>query len=227
MSGDFFDEDLTRPGATSREKDPAAEAGAERGDPEGGRLTRHREDTSHRVAGAMRDLEMLRRKQEALAKEKDQIEDLARKQEAYERGKREMVDALAASTVSVEKEEVQAVRLAELLGTTRASFADALAELKAINEDTWPDATFEEELNRALAVVENARALYKKSVARIEAAGASRAAAPEALTSSGSDGGERRRGFGYWLMVGVAVSLPGAVLAVALFVAWLFLSGLI
>jgi hypothetical protein len=170
---------------------------------------------------------LLRRKQELLEKEKDNLESLARKQEEYERGKKEIMEALAESIVSVEKDEVQATRMAELLGETRSRFQDALVELSGIDENKWAEAGFVVELNRALALVRNTQAVYRKAIARIEAAGwhklaAHAAAGHQALLQA--DG--HRTGFGYWFKVGLAVTLPAIVAGVVLFVAWLFLTGM-
>jgi hypothetical protein len=118
----------------------------------------------------------------------------------------------------------------QLLAQIRSRFKDSLAELRTIREETWPDDTFQDELNKALVLVEEARADYKSGLAKIEASSWHRdlaerkSAAPlERIVSEPRS----ERGFGYWLKVGIAVSLPLILTLALLFVINLLLMGLI
>ena len=86
------------------------------------RMAKHKQDMDEQVVTAMQELERLRARQENLEKEKRELEEIRRKQEEYERGKREMVERFNQSLLTLEKDELQATRLAELLGATRARF---------------------------------------------------------------------------------------------------------
>ncbi|MBM4142984.1 MAG: hypothetical protein FJ225_05240 [Lentisphaerae bacterium] len=226
MTSDFFDDDLLQSDGAARAA--AGTRAAPRPGPDAEGLARHQKATSGQMAATVQEMEILRRRQDLLEKEKHELESLTRKQEEYESGKKTVIEALGSGIVGIEKDEVQATRMAELLGETRARFADALAELRAVNEDKWSDEEFARELDRALALVRNAQAMYRKAMARIEAAGWHRVSAPagsaEEVVRFGSEG---RKSFGYWLKVGLAVSLPGIVMALALFVAWLLASGVV
>jgi len=228
MATDFFDDDLLRPDA-----DAAAAQGAqaqpvagEMEPAEAHRLARHQDDVTRHVAGTVRDIEELRRKQDALEKEKNQLENLARTQEDYEQGKRSVIDALTTSIVGIEKDEVQATRMAELLGETRARFSDLLAEIRGIDEDNWSEEDFTGELNRALALVRNAQGSYRKGLARIEAAGWHKISAAAAVQEQAPYVPGPKRGFWYWVKVGIAVSLVPVIVAIVLFVAWVILTGI-
>ena len=222
MGTDFFDDDLLQPNLKpqgipeQRENSPArssSEASA-------GKLAQQKEELSGQVAAAVKEIEQLRMKQEDLEKEKSKLQELGRKQEEYERGKRDAIEKIDRGIIIVEKEEVEATRMVELLSETRAKFKNMLADLRNINEDTWSDENFADELNRASAMVENARMDYKKALARIDASSWHKDAArgqSELLdgVAGGVGGGH---GFGYWMKIGLALTLPLIALVILLFV---------
>ncbi len=176
------------------------------------RMAKHKQDVDEQVVTAMQELERLRARQENLEKEKRELEEVRRKQEEYERGKREMIERLNQSLLTLEKDELQASRLAELLGATRNRFKTLLADVQGLSDETWPEEQFRDELNKALTVVEDARMEYNKSMARIDTlGGASKpGAAPHqpVIFEESRFGGEAEKSFGHWLKVGFAVSLP-------------------
>jgi len=209
MGTDFFDEDLIQDGS-ARSTDGSHSAGT---------LARHREEVSTSVSDAASQIDRLRHRQEELEKEKSTLERLSQQQDEYETEKRDLIQKLSRSIVLGEKEESQATRVAALFSETRARFRDALSELQSISEDDWDDNDFESELTQALAVVESARGVYEKALARIEASGWQQGAGRPSL--GGLRDADRakpvRAGFGYWLKVGIAVSLPLIIVLILLF----------
>lgn len=184
------------------------------------RMAKHKQDLDDQVAQAMQELELLRTRQESLEQEKRGLEELRRKQGEYERGKREMVERFSQSLVSLEKDQTHAERVAELLGATRKRFRTMLEELQRINEEAWPEDQIRDELGKALAVLEDARMEYNKAVSKIDAvSGVGKKGAAEhqpAIFEEGRPAREEDRTFGYWLKVGLAVSLPLVVVLVVL-----------
>jgi len=239
MSRDFFDDDLLESGEqTPASKDeavveadvaePSVVSEEEYGSPESAdRLARHKEELSGQVAGAVSEIELLRRRQDALEKERAELEDLARRQEAYQRGKRDIIEKLDRSIVLLEKEELQAKQMIQLLGQIRGRFKESLAEVRQIKEETWPDASFQDELNKALVLVEEARSDYESGLAKIEASswhrdlGGRKFAAPLQQIESRPRAEKR---FGYWLKVGLAVSIPLMLMLGVLFAAVLIMA---
>lgn len=226
MGTDFFDDDLANDesrGGAEPERKPAPEKSAEAA----GRLVRNREELAAKVSDSAGKLDQLRRRQEELEREKAGLESESRKQEEYERGKRDIIEKLDRSIILVEKEEVQAAQMAEILSTTRQRFRETLSELRGINEDQWPAESVPEELNKALALVEDAREVFKKGMAKIEAsrwqdAGARKA---EALTYDSETGDlGSKLGFGLLLKIGLATTLPIVIVLVGLFVLYLVMS---
>ena len=230
MGTDFFDDDLLKtdsPGPDMIERTegvptrPISEASLTR-------MMKQKEEVIQQVASASQELEQLRMRQETLEKEKADLQELTRRQEDYEKGKGEIVEKLVQSIVMLEKEEIQATRMMELLSMMRSRFKDTLAELKAIDEEKWADDAFAMELNKAVVVVEDARATYRKALAKIDAARWQKPAAdgsPENLMDDAMAGPRTERSFGYWFKMGWAVSLPIMVLIVILFLIHAYLQG--
>jgi hypothetical protein len=222
MSTDFFDDDLLQPDIKTKEKSEpkdvstarAADAGAT-----AARMAKQKDELSTHVAAAVQEIEHLRMKQEELEREKNKLQELSRKQEEYERGKRDIMEGLDRGMITVEKEEVEAMRMVELLSETRNKFKTMLSELRNLNEDSWGDDKFPEELNKALVMVENARMDFKKALARIDASSWHKAVAKEQTNALEDLAGGRANGgsFGYWLKVGLAITLPLIVVLALIF----------
>jgi chromosome segregation ATPase len=175
------------------------------------RMAKHKQDVDENVVQAAQELERLRKRQETLEREKRDLEEIRRKQEEYERGKRDVIERLGQSLVTMEKDELQAERMAELLNATRKQFKEMLAEVEKLNEALWPEERFGEELTKALALVEDTRMEYNKSLSKIEAAGGTEVRIASSVSAMGEPprlNYDEERPFGYWLKVGMAVSLP-------------------
>lgn len=175
------------------------------------RMAKHKQDVDENVVQAAQELERLRKRQETLEREKRELEEIRRKQEEYERGKRDVIERLGQSLITMEKDELQAERMAELLNATRKQFKEMLAEVEKLNEALCPEERFGEELTKALALVEDTRMEYNKSLSKIEAAGGTEVRIASSVSAMGEPprlNYDEERPFGYWLKVGMAVSLP-------------------
>lgn len=174
------------------------------------RMARLKKEMTEKSAQATQDLERLRRRQEEIEREKRDVEELRHKMEEYERGRRDLIERFSQSLVTLEKEEVQAQKLSEMLASIRKRFKMMLLELQQIREECWPEDTYRDELTRALSILENARQEYNRSMARLEVVQGERGGAPlhpppayeEVPTPT------HEHPFGYWIKVGLAVSLP-------------------
>lgn len=184
------------------------------------RMAKHKHEVNDQVVNAMQELERLRNRQEDLEQEKRELEEVRRKQEEYERGKRELTERFSQSLVSLEREELQAERLSELLGATRKRFKSLLGEIEALNEESWPEEDFRDEVGKALVILDDARIEYNKAMSKIDAvSGSERRPSGEhapVIFEEGRVAHEPEKPFGYWLKVGLAASLPLIVVVVAL-----------
>jgi len=201
MSTDFFDNDLSRTTA------PGDEALTESSVT---RMTRQKEQLTNQVADTAEEIERLRMRQDELEHEKTSLEELNRKQDEYERSKKNIIENLSRNLVLMEKDEILANRMVELLSTSRARFKEILAEIRDIREELWGDSGFEEELDKALALIESARMEYSKAIAKVDAESWQKGDGQAQLATLDEAGRHSlvNKGFFFWLKVGIAVSLP-------------------
>lgn len=228
MATNFYDDDLLGTSTPSSRFSVAADEDSVNVVPisEMGlnRLAQQREEMTNQVAGAVQKIEHLRNRQSSLEREKRELEELSSQQAEYESGKKEMIGNLSRWILLLKKEHVQAVRMVELLGETFERFKESLGDLEKIDESQWADDDFQLQLNRALVKVDIARSTYTKAMARIEAASWHKQVTGQDQFDVGKEamrevrGGDR--GFFYWLMVGIAVTLPLVLTLIAIFVVW-------
>ena len=224
MGTDFFDEDLAqRRGAvksTSLGSGPDGMMNLKSDDPAARplsdlsltRMARHREELNTQKASAKLHIERLKQKQSEMEREEQMLSDLLEKQDQYERGKHEMLDRLSESMVSLQKLGDHAARQVEVYFTTRDRLAADLEELQKINDATWAEDSFRDELNKAVVQIDAIRSDFVKAQATIEAVGGPVKLFDEmshkATLREDDEFAPSSTGFGHWLKVGLAVSLP-------------------
>lgn len=204
---DFVDDDLVRHRAVSH-KTKGEPNTASAGDGEASRMARQKAQVEDSMAQAAQELERLRQRQENLEKERHALEDLRRRQAEYERGKREILERLNESLISLEKEELRAGKFVELVTSTRQDCRRWLGDIDAINEADWPEDQFREELGKGLARIEDIRQEYNKALARMDSMAREPRAAPTPVVPEEPAAVRPDPGFAFWLKVGFAVSLP-------------------
>ena len=170
MGTDFFDEDLVREREAALKIKLNGEGG---GAPRDGfipssrdlpsrpvsdltltHLSRHKQEVTEQMVDKTQELDRLRARQEELEKERRTLEEMRKKQEAFDAGRREIKGRLNESLVRMEKDQLQAERLAQLLDETRRMFKDRLDEVAALSEEEWTDENLIDELNKALALLD-------------------------------------------------------------------------
>ena len=191
-------------------------------------MTRHKQEVTEQMVGKAQELDRLRARQEELERERRLLGEMRQKQEAFDSGRREMKDQLNESLAWMEKERLQADRLAHLLDETRRVFRERLEEVNGLKEDDWEDAHLLDELNNALALLEKVRTEYNQALGKIDAIRSQAGPHSDALDGMG---GEAKRtpvaagaqGFAYWLRAGVAFTLPLMLVLALLAVVWMVL----
>lgn len=160
------------------------------------------EQIDDQVAQAQERLLALKRQAEQLEREKAKLEELSRRQEQFDSGRAEMVDKFTSSLVQIQRETDETLKRLEILKNVQASFSAYLQELEAINPKEWIPEELNKELSKALGAVEDARSVYTKAQAQIAVEPLS---GPSSVESEAVEGGQ---GFSYWLMAGLAFTLP-------------------
>lgn len=175
------------------------------------RMARHREEVNTQMASAKLQIERMKQKQGEMEREKHMLEDLLEKQDQYERGKQEMIDRLSESMVSLQKMGEHAARQVEIYWATRERFGVALEELQKINDAEWTDESFRDELHKAVAHIDAIRSDFVKAQATVEAVGGPVRLFDEHRAKVVEEAGDEfveSKGFGHWLKIGFAASLP-------------------
>lgn len=230
---DFFDDDLVKParpaGSISMGPGAGSTKPVEPGAPSTTfptrpvsdfnltRMAKHREEVETQVARAAEELERLRQRQEDLEREKHDLEDLRRMQDDYQKGKREMVEQLSQSLLTLEKDELRAEQTRDLLAATRRNFKAMLENIKGLNDESWADDQFREELGKARVMIEDARVEFNKARAKIDAL-----VSIEEKAERGrplmfeTPVGEKEFSFGHWFKVGMAVTMPITIVIIVL-----------
>jgi chromosome segregation ATPase len=109
----------------------------------------------------------LRRQQEEVERQKRDLEELSRKQREFDEGRREIVEKLTRGLVLLERQEFEVKRELEQIRIVRDSFAEHLGQTENLNPADWATEDLPSELTKALARVDQAKAIYSQSRARL------------------------------------------------------------
>ena len=116
-----------------------------------------REELDSQLTATQQDLAKLREAQEQLERAKAAIEEMRRRRGEFQTGREEMLQNLLRGVALLEQAEMNLRRDALQMGRTLEGLRGALGNVQGLNEQTWTDTTWETELSRALAAIENAR----------------------------------------------------------------------
>ena len=111
----------------------------------------------------------LKRQQEEIERQKRELDELSRKQREFDQGRREIVEKLTRGLVLLEREEFEVKRELEQIRIVRDSFAEHLGQTENLNPADWATEDLPSELTKALARVDQAKAIYSQSRARLMA----------------------------------------------------------
>jgi predicted nuclease with TOPRIM domain len=176
-----------------------------------------REEVDARVIEAQQKLAELKRAQEELERERSGLEETRRRQMEFQTGREEMMQNLTRGLGLLEESEFSARREAEQMAKAIADMRDALAKVQAVQEDTWTKDNFNVELTRALTALENARMEWNGARLKFPLLSGTAPETPEAeaSTRSSAPGQLSTLGFGQLCRLGLALTWPLAVVAVA------------
>lgn len=176
--------------------------------PEGDPLST--EHLDEKVQQAAQQEQELKRRLEAIERQKRELEEMSRRQDALNVGRSELIDKMTRALVVLEREIFDASKRVETLQTIQESFRQHLDVLEAVNPKSWEGTDISKELTRALGAVDDARSEYTKCYPKIS----SQPAIGSAQGSEEQDsyvmdyGATDGKDFVSWLKIGFAFSLP-------------------
>jgi chromosome segregation ATPase len=178
------------------------------------------DNMDHRVHVAQERLSRLRKEQEEIEREKAALEDLRRKQQSFIQGRTEMMDRLSRSIGLLDREMNDNRRKLEQMMVMRESFADHVESVNSLTPEDWSRQNLQSELSRALAVIEDAKLEYDRSMVRLQAytqapvqPAPANTSAPTGQLQSLFPTTMDRQTFRQWAFLGLAFTTPVLILA--------------
>src|ERR1700722_8221660 len=167
----------------------------------------------------------LKRQQEEIERQKKELDELSRKQREFDQGRREIVEKLTRGLVLLEREEFEVKRELEQIKIVRDSFAEHLGQTENLNPADWSSEELPTELTKALARVDQAKAIYSQSRARLLALRQAEEGQiddlPPDLAPEGGSGASYEKSFGAMVRDGFAYSaLPLGLISIFLILAY-------
>ena len=157
----------------------------------------------------------LKRQQEEVERQKRELEELSRKQRDFDEGRREIVEKLTHGLVLLERQDFEVKRELEQIKIVRDSFAEHLSQTENLNPSEWSAEEMPSELTKALARIDQAKAIYSQSRARLSALRQNEeSGADMPLDLPQEMGVESDKSFGAMVREGFAYTLPLLLLAI-------------
>ena len=186
------------------------------------------DDLNIKVQEAQDVLLELERRREQIERQKRQLEELRRKQHEFEQGQHDIHEKLTRGLVLLERQEFELKREAEQVQIIREQFTDQLSTVESIQAQDWGTHDLEDELTRALATVDQAKAVYNQAQARMEAiklqsSSSSSQASDSMMESSPVEASSTPIDFWAKVATGFAYSLPGMIGLFLLSLLWLII----
>ena len=122
-----------------------------------------REELDSQLTATQQELARLREAQEQLERAKAAVEEMRRRRAEFHTGREEMLQNLIRGVGLLEQAEHNLRRDAQQMERTLGGLRSALSNVQGLNEQAWTDTTWETELSRALATIENARMEYSQA----------------------------------------------------------------
>lgn len=127
------------------------------------------EDINQNLHETQEKLLQLRQQMEEYERRERALEELKSKRSEVVVGQKTMREKLARALVILERAEYDTRREVEQIQIVRQSFGEQLSVIEEINPTEWSAEELEDSLSEALTHIDNARAIYNQSRAKIDA----------------------------------------------------------
>lgn len=163
-------------------------------------------------------LEVLRQKEEVIRRRAEELELITQKEETFVRGRKELLQQIEDYLEILEREAIEANRIASECGAAQQCFHHHLTTLRNLRPEAKDKEKLKNELEHALRQIKAAEEDVAGVEPLIEHIAGRRNRRPEAASRNS---GGREIDFIYWLKAGLIFTLP--LLAVAIIVASFFI----
>lgn len=116
-----------------------------------------REDLDAEVTATQHQLAKLREAQEQLERARSELEEMRRRRADFQNGRTDLRDQLTRGIGFLEKAEFEARRDAEQMARSLDGLRTTFGQIESLQEETWTDTSWGQELSRGLTVIDNAR----------------------------------------------------------------------
>src|SRR5437016_1707031 len=216
-ASEFIDDDFQ-----AAQKTPSTVAGNPFAVPAGADRAPTREEVDSKVGETQHKLAELKRQQQELERERTALEQTRRRQLEFTSGRQEMVQNLTRGVGLLEEAEFPARRDAEQMAKTLFELREAQGKIQAIHEEGWTKDQMSVELTRALTVIENARMEWNGARLKFPVLSGQGPAAAENTPPAGQANGlealAKERTYLQLCKLGLALTWPLALAAVAIFI---------
>ncbi len=172
-----------------------------------------REELDSQLTATQQQLAKLREVHEQLERAKSELEEMRRRRAEFQTGRGEMRDELTRGIALLEKAEFDARRDAEQMARSLEGLRSALGNVESVRDETWTEGNWNQELGKALAVVENARMEWNSARLKWTVLGA--APAPDGAAGSPVHAPLGSLPFGQLCRIGLAFSWPLVLIGIA------------
>lgn len=173
------------------------------------------EELASRLGETEQRLAELNRKKEELERERAAMEELRRRRREFETGREKLLGALPKAIALLEKAEFETRRRAEQMKRSLEDLRERLQAVEAIDENRWSEENHTVELSRALGVIEDARREWNAARLKWEFLDGNPEEAPTKATDAAKAPAWSELGFWELCRIGLAFSLPVAVVGLA------------
>lgn len=169
-------------------------------------VTPYQEDFEDQVHEAQEQLQELRQKQEAVERQKTELEELHRKKDDFMKGRSEVSDKLSRCITALDREAMEAQKRADAYLDTKDNFEHQLKTVQALRPEVWSRKELRNELNRAIDKIDDAQEQLTKSAHIMEGMKSAPKLKTQSMKTALATGDESS--FYYWMMRGLAFTLP-------------------
>jgi hypothetical protein len=160
----------------------------------------------------------LKRQQEEVERRKKELEALTKRQEELFQGQKHIQEKLTRALTVLERAEYETRKQVEEIEVIRTNFRDHLENVEKISPQDWEGDNIDNELTKALSLIDHAQAVYNQSRARLDALSGRDIDEDGEATSSESTRTEEESGFFELVKRGLAFTLPLNILLLILIV---------